>query len=150
MAEGPLEKHLRTYGDGKSRCILGPVAGFFGGISDDLTEIIDMCVDQGSHFLFQAMGCNTLAQCRSTLLWQLRRDIGTASLKASADLILNRRRFLGGNWKKQLSRTRSAHARMFPNADCAFMDESRRNAGLGMDGHADMVRARSLLSGVSG
>ena len=49
-----------------------------GGISDDLAEIIDMCVDQGSHVLFHAMGCHTLDQCRSTLLWQLRRDIGTA------------------------------------------------------------------------
>ena len=148
--QGPFEKHLRTYGDGKNKCILGPVAGFFGGISDDLTEIIDMCVDQGSHVLFHAMGCHTLDQCRSTLLWQLRRDIGTASLKASADLILNRRRFLGGNWGKQLSRTRSAHARWFPNADVAFMDASRRNAGYGMDGHVDMMRALSVPSDASG
>ena len=137
--QGPFEKHLRTYGDGKNKCILGPVAGYFGGISDDFSEIIDLCVDQGSHVLFQAMGCRSLDQCRSTLLWQLRRDIGTASLKASADLILNRRRFLGGNWGKQVSRTRSAHARSFPNADCAFMDASRRNAGYGMDGHLSLI-----------
>ena len=81
--QGPFERHLRTYGDGKIKCILGPVAGFFEGISDDFSEILDMCVDQGSHVLFHAMGCNTLDQCRSTLLWQLRRDIGTASLTES-------------------------------------------------------------------
>ena len=64
--------------------------------------------------------------------------------------VLNRRRFLGGSWGKQVSRTHSVHARMFPDADCAFMDASRRNAGCGMDGHVDMVHARSLLSSPSG
>ena len=47
-------------------------------------------------------------------------------------------------------RTRSVHARMFPNADCAFMDASRRNAGYGMDGHVDMMRALSVPSVASG
>ena len=46
--------------------------------------------------------------------------------------------------------SRSAHARWFPNADVAFMDASRRNAGYGMDGHVDMVRALSVPSIVSG
>ena len=78
------------------------------------------------------------------------RIVDIESTHTSADLILNRRRFLGGNWGKQLSRTRSAHARWFPNADVAFMDASRRNAGYGMDGHVDMIRALSVPSNASG
>ena len=56
----------------------------------------------------------------------------------------------GLNWGKQLSRARSAHARWFPNADVTFMDASRRNAGYGMDGHVDMMRALSVPSVASG
>ena len=36
------------------------------------------------------------------------------------------------------------------SADVAFMDASRRNAGHGMDGHVDMVRALSVPSIASG
>ena len=65
---------------------------------------------------------------------------------ASPSLVLSMLLKLDGD---QLSRTRSAHARWFPNADVAFMDASRRNAGLGMDGHVDMMRALSVQSDAS-
>ena len=141
---GPFEANLRSYGDGKDKCVTGVAFGSFGGIGRNFSDLLRKFARHGAERLFHTMGASSVDDCESALLFHARRSIGFRIMATTADLILHRIQCIGGASARNLARRGFHMKQAFPDGDCAHALFAFRNASFGHDGRSDGRNVRNI------
>ena len=113
---GPMERALNQMGG------VNPlVFGAYGEINKEFTELLSTVAESASIRLQAALGVNNQDQAKAVLLWQLRRKLAAAIIKANMDCLQSLMGHIGNfsSYSSELSskQRQAARRRFFGNSD---------------------------------
>ena len=113
---GPMERALNQMGG------VNPlVFGAYGEINKEFAELLSSVAELASTRLQAALGVNNQDQAKAVLLWQLRRKLAAAIIKANMDCLQSLMGHIGNfsSYSSELSsrRRQEARRRFFGNSD---------------------------------
>jgi len=123
-AVGPMETMMTAYGGVKPL-----VAGFFGELNDGFEAMLGQVAEVGVRQLQDALYTKTPEQARAVLLWQLRRKMAAAILRANLNCLQSLMTNISPNGVGVGSEAHRFNARkyFFPRGDAASCSYAYRS-----------------------
>ena len=121
---GPIERRLREFGP-----VVPLVFGWFGEINAEFNSLLSEVAEVGASRHWRAMNAGSPMLAKGTMMWALRRNLGSAIARANVRFLHDRLCFaVGGSAQPEAAfeRRRKARARFFEDGDPASATWARR------------------------
>ena len=122
---GPMQQALKDKGG-----VHPIIFGAYGDTNDGFNKLLSSVAEIGSTRLQAALGTQTQDQARLVLLWQLRRKMAAAVIRANMDCLQLRMGYLGNTtgYGAPRRRRQQARRRFFGNLDPSEVTAQFRNS----------------------
>ena len=121
---GPIERRLREFGP-----VVPLVFGWFGEVNAEFNALLSEVAEIGASRHWRAMNADSPGTAKGTVMWALRRNMGSAIARANVRFLHDRLCFaVGGSAQPEavFERRRKARGRFFEDGDPASATWARR------------------------